>query len=35
MSGGVEGGSIHVERGWEEVWDVDRMEGGWGVGNGV
>jgi hypothetical protein len=31
------GGSIHVETGWgrEEMWDVEQLEGGSGVGNGL
>jgi hypothetical protein len=28
-------GDIHLEMGWggEEVWDVEKLEGGWGTGN--
>jgi hypothetical protein len=31
------GGGIHVETGWggEEVWDMEQMESGWGLGNGI
>jgi hypothetical protein len=34
-SGGVGLGHPHGDRvGWEEVWDVEQMEGGWGGGCG-
>jgi hypothetical protein len=32
------GGGIHMEMGWgwEELWDVEQPDGGWGVaGNGI
>ena len=33
----MEGGRIHVETGcgWGEVWDVEKLEGGRGVGNRI
>jgi hypothetical protein len=31
------GGGVHMETAWggEEVWDVEQMEGGMGVGDGI